>query len=152
MTIEPIRQTTPEHRLALKGAVRRALKLAGGAASVQHATRVGDGDLSRYGSPDHADRHCPIDVATAIVSACRLVGEDPVAVVNGQAGLRARHVALAALVAIFPQARKESLARCCGYASTRAAWSNINGIFRAKSAWWREEWVEQVTAVLREAA
>lgn len=60
---EPDRASTPEQRLALKAAVRRALKLAGGAASFQHATRVGESDLSRCASPDQADRHLPIDVA-----------------------------------------------------------------------------------------
>lgn len=58
-----LRASSPEEHLALKSAVKRCAKLAGGAASVQHMTRVGEAELSRYGAPDHADRHCPIDVA-----------------------------------------------------------------------------------------
>ena len=60
---EDLRASTAGERLALKAAVRRAAKMAGGGASVQHALRVGEADLSRYGSPEHAARHCPIDVA-----------------------------------------------------------------------------------------
>lgn len=61
--MDDLRVSTPDERLALKASVRRSCKLGGGAASVQHSTRVGEVDLSRYGSKDHADRHCPIDVA-----------------------------------------------------------------------------------------
>ncbi|NMG39836.1 hypothetical protein GRZ55_11330 [Chelativorans sp. ZYF759] len=58
-----LRETTPQERRALSMSVRRAAKLGGGAASVQHMTRVGEADLSRYGAPEQDDRHCPIDVA-----------------------------------------------------------------------------------------
>lgn len=60
---EPMRASTPEQRLALKAALRRALKLSGGAASFQHATRLCESDLSRCAAPDHLDRHAPVDVA-----------------------------------------------------------------------------------------
>jgi hypothetical protein len=63
MAKEDMRASTPDDRLALKAAVRRAAKLAGGAASVQHMTRASESDLSKYASSEHADRHCPIDVA-----------------------------------------------------------------------------------------
>lgn len=63
MAKEDMRASTPDDRLALKAAVRRAAKLAGGAASVQHMTRASEHDLSKYASAEHADRHCPIDVA-----------------------------------------------------------------------------------------
>ncbi|MCG6115074.1 MAG: hypothetical protein MEQ84_07730 [Mesorhizobium sp.] len=58
-----LRETTPQERRALSMSVRRAAKLGGGAASVQHMTRVGEADLSRYGAPEQDDRHCPVDVA-----------------------------------------------------------------------------------------
>jgi hypothetical protein len=58
-----LRASSPEEHLALKSAVKRCAKLAGGAASVQHMTRVGEAELSRYASSEHGDRHCPIDVA-----------------------------------------------------------------------------------------
>jgi len=58
-----VRPTTEAERLALKAAVRRALRMSGGGASVQHATRVGEAELSRYAGAEHADRHCPLDVA-----------------------------------------------------------------------------------------
>lgn len=61
--MDDMRASTPDERRALKAAVRRSCKIAGGAASVQHATRAGEVDLSRYASTEHADRHCPIDVA-----------------------------------------------------------------------------------------
>lgn len=58
-----LRASTPAERLALKAAVKRASKLAGGAASVQHVTRVCESDLSRYAGAEYEDRHCPVDVA-----------------------------------------------------------------------------------------
>lgn len=60
-----LRKTTGDDRLSLKAAVRRALALAGGGESVQHATRVDNSSLSRYGSvsEEHQKNHCPIDVA-----------------------------------------------------------------------------------------
>ena len=61
-----LRETTPQERRALSLSVKRAAKLGGGAASVQHMTRVGEADLSRYGAPDQDDRHCPIDVAVEL--------------------------------------------------------------------------------------
>ena len=64
--MDDMRASTPDERRALKAAVRRSCKLAGGAASVQYSTRVGDVDLSRYASKDHPDRYCPIDVALEI--------------------------------------------------------------------------------------
>lgn len=64
--MDEMRASTPDERRALKAAVRRAARLAGGAASVQHMTRVSETDLSRYAGPAHAERHCPIDVALEI--------------------------------------------------------------------------------------
>ena len=61
--MDELRASTPDDRRALKAAVRRAGKLAGGFASVCHVTRVGESDLSKYAGIDHADRHCPVDVA-----------------------------------------------------------------------------------------
>jgi hypothetical protein len=60
---ERMRPSSPQDRLALKAAVRRAAVFGGGAASVQYATRVDESDLSRYSNPAYPERHCPLDVA-----------------------------------------------------------------------------------------
>lgn len=57
------RASSEHDRLALKAAVKRALALAGGAASFQHATRLHESNLSRAASPQGEDHHLPLDVA-----------------------------------------------------------------------------------------
>ena len=60
---DTMRNTTPQERLALKAAVRRAVKLAGGGANAQHATRVAEPALSKYSSSGEPAHHCPVDIA-----------------------------------------------------------------------------------------
>lgn len=56
------RASTEHERLTLKAAVARALKMAGGAASFQHVTRLHESNLSRAASPQAEDQHLPLDV------------------------------------------------------------------------------------------
>ena len=58
-----IRPTTEQDRQALKAAVRRLLPMAGGVSAFEKVTRVNASALSRYGAPDEAINHMPIDVA-----------------------------------------------------------------------------------------
>ena len=58
-----IRPTTEHDRQALKAAVRRLLPMAGGVSAFEKVTRVNASTLSRYGAPDEAISHMPIDVA-----------------------------------------------------------------------------------------
>jgi hypothetical protein len=88
-------------------------------------------------------------IATAIVTACRLTGEDPIAIIEGERGhrARARHIAFDALIEAFPQAKKVGLARCLGYSTPAKAPSNLVYVFR-KLQWWRETWVDEVIGAL----
>lgn len=58
-----IRPSTEQQRRQLKATVRRLLELAGGVTSFEHVTRVKAPALSKYGSPDDAAAHMPVDVA-----------------------------------------------------------------------------------------
>lgn len=58
-----MRPTTEQERQALKAAVRRLLPMAGGVSAFEKMTRVNASALSRYGAPDEAINHMPIDVA-----------------------------------------------------------------------------------------
>jgi len=51
--------------MTLKAATRRAIEIAGGARSFAAVTRIKEGNLSKYGSPneEHAETFMPIDVA-----------------------------------------------------------------------------------------
>jgi hypothetical protein len=88
-------------------------------------------------------------IAMALVTACRLTGDNPIAVVQGERGprARARHVAFDALIEAFPDARKVGLAKCLGYSTPATAPSNLKIIFR-KLKWWRDEWVDEVVGAL----
>lgn len=90
-------------------------------------------------------------IATAIVTACRLTDCNPVLTALGQEvgeKSRGRHVALASLIEAFPEARKASLARCCGYqpVSRSAAASNLTQFRRGK--WWNEDWIDEIVGAL----
>lgn len=85
-------------------------------------------------------------IALAIVTACRLTGEDPADVCAGRLGCKARHVAMDALRCAFPQARKVGLARCLGYSQPHNQGSNI--IMARKAKWWREVWVDEVVGAM----
>lgn len=88
-------------------------------------------------------------IATAIVTACQLTGDDPIAVVKGARGprARARHVAFDALIEVFPAATKVRLARCLGYSTPATAPGNLVNMFR-KLKWWRDEWVDEVVGAV----
>lgn len=58
-----LRPTTEQQRRMLKSTVRRLIELAGGVTSFEHVTRVKAPALSKYGSPDDAAAHMPLDVA-----------------------------------------------------------------------------------------
>jgi hypothetical protein len=85
-------------------------------------------------------------IATAIVAASRLTGEDPIALAMGEMGIRARHIALDALLSAYPDARREGLGRCLGYGSPRAAQGNLIGARKLK--WWRDDWADDVLGTL----
>lgn len=85
------------------------------------------------------------EIARAIVTACRLTGDQPVATCMGQPS-RARCLAMHALMTTFPDARRESIARCCGLRK-RETIHAIVGAAR-KASWWREEWVDEVVGAL----
>jgi len=61
-----LRSITQDEELALKAAVKRALKMGGGAASVQHMVGAEETRLSRYASPHDLDSHAKITDAIEI--------------------------------------------------------------------------------------
>lgn len=85
-------------------------------------------------------------IATALVAAARMSGEDPEAIVLLRQPSRARHVAFAALVATFTQARKTDLGRCCGYPKPHLARELLQQARNAKS--WDEDRVDEIVGVL----
>lgn len=89
-------------------------------------------------------------VAIAVVMACKFTDCNPALTVLGSASgeqSRGRHLALAALLEAFPDARTVGLARCCGYLrSSGNARSNLKII--RKGAWWNEEWVDEIVGTL----
>lgn len=85
-------------------------------------------------------------IATAIVLANRLTGENaPIATCMRQPS-RARNVAMKALMEAFPAARRESIARCCGLAKTTTIHAVV--IQAAKASWWREDWIDEIVGTL----
>lgn len=89
-------------------------------------------------------------VALAIVTACRLVGTNPVLTAMGQVAQkdsRGRHLAFASLIEAFPEARRIGVARCCGYRSGMGSAASNLPTFR-KSAWWREDWIDEIVGLL----
>jgi len=60
-----VRAISDKQALALKAATRRAVDMAGGSESFQYVTRVGQGQLSKYGltGEDHQSSFMPIDIA-----------------------------------------------------------------------------------------
>ncbi|WP_223478723.1 phage regulatory CII family protein [Oricola indica] len=58
-----MRASSDHDRLALKAAVRLALKRVGGGDCFCHATRVGAPALSNYANANRDDSHMPLDVA-----------------------------------------------------------------------------------------
>lgn len=85
------------------------------------------------------------DVARAILAACRETGEDPLAVASGKIDQRARHYALNALKAIFPDARSRSISRMCGGPAYAFYSYSRYKVFRV-AKWWDESAFERVLA------
>lgn len=56
------RPTTEQDRAAIKAAVRRLIRHAGGQTEAAACTRVGQPALSRYGSRNHPDDQVPVDI------------------------------------------------------------------------------------------
>jgi hypothetical protein len=89
-------------------------------------------------------------VALAIVTACRLAGTNPVLTALGQVAhreARGRHIAFAALIEAFPEARWIGLARCRGYGRGMGS-ANSNLPTYRKASWWSELWVDEVVGAL----
>lgn len=84
-------------------------------------------------------------IALAIVTACRITGDGPVATCLRQTS-RARHIAFVALCEVFPEAKKASLARLTGYPKP----PHYDQLVRAarKAAWWNDAHVDEVVGAL----
>jgi hypothetical protein len=92
------------------------------------------------------------EIATAIVAAARLEGEDPEAIARGAQPSRARWYAAAALFDAFPDNDYRAIALGCGFLtqSTMVSSRSLVGSYRrGKGAkWWDESRVEVVAAAL----
>lgn len=89
------------------------------------------------------------EVATAIVAAARLTGEDPVACIAGAPALRCRAFAFEALRSVFPEARVAGLGRCVGWQPS----STHGQIASAKTrSWWSDDAVDEVVGALIDEA
>lgn len=89
-------------------------------------------------------------IALAIVTACRFIGTNPLLTALGQVSQResrGRHIALAALIDAFPDARRIGIAKCCGYGRGMVSAPGNLTIYR-KTAWWREEWIDEIVGLL----
>lgn len=84
-------------------------------------------------------------VAIAIVTACKLTGDMPISTCLRQQS-RARNIAMQALMNVFPDARRQGLARCCGYPTPATGTTTLN--MARKASWWREVWVDEVIGAL----
>lgn len=84
-------------------------------------------------------------IALALVTACRLTGDNPLTTALGQTS-RGRHVAFAALTVAFPDARRLSLARCVGYLKRETCQASVS--MARKSRWWNEDWVDETVGAL----
>ncbi len=84
---------------------------------------------------------CADQIARAIVTACRLTGDLPIATCMRQPS-RARAIAMWALMEAYPGARREGIARCCGLAKP----GNIYGVVASarRASWWRDDWADEV--------
>lgn len=88
-------------------------------------------------------------IALAIVMACQLTGTNAVLTALGQVSQResrGRHIAFAALIEAYPEARRMGIARCCGYRNFASAASNLPTY--QKTEWWREDLVDEVVGAL----
>ncbi|CAN7307818.1 hypothetical protein LJR231_001592 [Phyllobacterium sp. LjRoot231] len=85
------------------------------------------------------------EIAKAIVAACKCTGENPLMAFAPET-LRARHYALDALTAVFPEARKIGLSKCLGYKTPKAGTTHV--YISKRTPWWREEFTDEVVGVL----
>jgi hypothetical protein len=92
------------------------------------------------------------EIATAIVAAARLEGEDPEAIARGAQPSRARWYAAAALFDAFPNDDYRAIALGCGFLtqSTMVNSRSLVGFYRRGKGvkWWDESRVEVVAAAL----
>lgn len=84
-------------------------------------------------------------VATAIVAAARLTGEDPVGCIAGAPAMRCRAIAFEALRLVFPEARVPGLGRCVGWRPTSTTTCIANAKIRS---WWSDDAVDEVVGAL----
>ena len=84
-----------------------------------------------------------LQIAIAVVTACRLTGEDPVACARAVYGIRARYVALAALALALPQCRRASMALGVGFCDGTSSIGNAR-----QRPWWNEDHVDEVVGAL----
>jgi hypothetical protein len=85
-------------------------------------------------------------IALAIVTACRLFGEDPVALCKGEYGIRARLIAYDALMTAFPDARRAGLGECLAFGTPRSAQGQV--VTSRKLKWWSEIAVDEIVGAL----
>lgn len=91
-------------------------------------------------------------IAHAVVAACREEGsgEDPIRVVEGAPGLRARAYAAFALERVFPHIARPVIARVCGASSYEVYMAGID--YRRKHGqcqWWDDAVLERVVEAVR---
>jgi hypothetical protein len=90
-------------------------------------------------------------IARAIVAAARLTGADPLKIyepspATGNPLSRARFLAFAGVLAVFPECRQTALGRLLGIPSSEKIKWNFGQARSAK--WWREDWVDKVVGVI----
>lgn len=85
-------------------------------------------------------------ITAAVVAAARLTGEDPVIVIEGGNAPRARAIAYAALLEVFPGCAKRTPAYNLGYFGAHEA--NDRLAKARKSGWWRDDWLDDVVGAL----
>ena len=99
------------------------------------------------------------EAAAAILAACKETGEKPIDIVSAKIGGRARHYAMHAIIAVFPEIPRKNAARlvfCPGKPGMfyGNSWSQVAkpvGDGRRVAAWWDDAVFERVIeAVLAE--
>ena len=96
-------------------------------------------------------------VAHAMVAACRATGEDPLAVASGDRyASRGRHYAFHALIEVFSDVEKATIARLVGAPLPKKYWStSYHNVARCNASgqpmanWWDFEVLDGVVAAIR---
>lgn len=89
-------------------------------------------------------------IGFSLVEACKAIGGNPLLIAmrtETSDRSRARHLAMQALIEVFPAARKTGLARCCGYPKP-ANWQPFLTAAR-RVAWWRDDVVYAIAEALK---